>query len=170
MDQRLRRHPRSQTPTRQVIGCAVVALLLSAGCRTTSPAKSPVTMTWAAYSALQRSGQHPQWPYISRIDSRRGALLYFGAAHSFSPGDVHHTRLEDEWAAFAPDIAFSEGGQPPIASSRDEAVKTAGEAGLVRFLAARDNVPTTTLDRRSLSKWRPCHACLRANRSRSSSF
>jgi hypothetical protein len=146
MYQCLRRRPGSQTSMRQVIGCAAVALLLVAGCRSTSPVKSPGTMTWAAYSDLQRSGRHPEWPYILRIDARRGALLYFGAAHSFNPAAVQNTTLEEEWVAFAPDIAFSEGGQPPIATSRDEAVKTAGEAGLVRFLAARDNVPTTTLD------------------------
>jgi acetyl esterase len=107
---------------------------------------SPGTMTWTAYSALQRSGRHPAWPYIIRIAPPRGALLYFGAGHSFDPADIQNARIEQEWKAFAADIAFTEGGQPPIASSRDEAVRSAGEPGLVRFLAARDNVPTTTLD------------------------
>jgi hypothetical protein len=112
VEKRSRRRYSVRMSTRQVMGCAAVALVLCAGCRTTSAAKSPAIMTWAAYTDLQRSGRHPAWPYIVRLDSRpgrgRGALLYFGAAQ--------------------------------------EAVKNAGEPGLVRFLAARDNVPTTTLD------------------------
>jgi hypothetical protein len=132
--------------TRQVFGWVALALVLCTGCRTTSRAKSSGIMTWAAYSDLQRSGRHPKWPYILRIDRSGGALLYFGAAHSFDPADLQNAKIEQEWRAFAPDIAFTEGGQPPIASSRDEAVRSAGEPGLVRFLAARDNVPTTTMD------------------------
>jgi hypothetical protein len=72
MDQRLRRRPGTQTQTqaltltltltRQMIGCAAVAMVLGAACRTASPVTSPMTMTWAAYAAFQRSGRHPEWP------------------------------------------------------------------------------------------------------------
>ena len=98
-------------------------------------------MSWQEYSRLR-----PEWPYILRFDSSVGALFYFGAAHTFDPADAQFALIEQEWNQFRPDIAFTEGGFPPIMSTRVEAIRSAGEPGLVRFLAARDNVPTTTLD------------------------
>ena len=98
-------------------------------------------MTWPEYSRLR-----PEWPHIFRLSSSAGALLYFGAAHTSDPADPQLALIEREWGQFRPDIAFTEGGFPPIERTRAEAIRRAGEPGLVRFLAARDNVPTTTLD------------------------
>lgn len=98
-------------------------------------------MSWSEYSRLR-----PEWPYILRLDSSAGTLFYFGAAHTFDPADAQFALIEREWDRFRPDIAFTEGGSPPIKRTRDEAIQSAGEPGFVRFLAARDNVPTTTLD------------------------
>jgi hypothetical protein len=109
-------------------------------------------MTWTEYSRLQQSGRHPEWPYVLRLNTQRGALLYFGADHTPNPADAQITQIEMEWQQFRPDIAFTEGGLPPIAKIRDEAVRNAGEPGLVRFLAQRDNVPTPRCHNRSLAK------------------
>jgi hypothetical protein len=46
---------------------------------------------------------------------------------------------------FRPDIAFTE-GSPRAYATRDEAVREAGEPGLVRYLAGRDDVPTTSFE------------------------
>lgn len=103
--------------------------------------RPPGIMTWSEYSWKEEA-----WPYVLDLSSGHGRLLYFGAAHSFDPADPQMRQIEEAWTSFHADIAFTEGGFPPIESSRDEAVKKAGEPGLVRFLAARDDVPTTTLD------------------------
>lgn len=42
-------------------------------------------------------------------------------------------------------MAFNEGGHPPIEATRDAAVEKYGEPGLVRFLAARDDIPVASL-------------------------
>lgn len=114
-----------------------VVVIALAGCSTYAP-----IMSWDEYSRLELS-----WPYVLRLASPGGGeLFYFGAAHTYDPADRQVADIEAAWRAFRPDIAFTEGGFPPFENSRDEAVRKHGEAGLVRFLAARDDVPTTTLD------------------------
>ncbi len=43
-------------------------------------------------------------------------------------------------------MAFNEGGPPPIEGTPTSAVEKYGEPGLVRFLAARDDIPVASLD------------------------
>jgi len=116
---------------RGILLAAVAAGLL--GCAG-SPGR---IMTWEEYTRLS-----PSWPHV--IDA--GPLFYFGAAHSNDPADPQFAQIEAAWNAFRPDIAFTEGGSPPVEASREEAIAKHGESGLVRFLAARDDVPATTLD------------------------
>jgi hypothetical protein len=98
-------------------------------------------MSWTDYARLRAS-----WPYIIRVGHEPGELFYFGSAHVYDPKDPQIMQIEEAWNSFRPDIALTEGGLPPIETTREEAVVKGGEAGFVRFLAARDNVPTTTLD------------------------
>lgn len=118
----------------------LVFILAGAGC---APREPGGLMTWQEYKS--RSGEY-EWPYILRIAGSRGELLYYGARHTYSPDDPQIAEIERLWTGFRPDIAFNEGGNPPVESSREETVRKGGEAALVRFLAARDNVPVTTLD------------------------
>jgi hypothetical protein len=94
-------------------------------------------MTWPEYERVRTS-----WPYVLEI----GNLYYFGAEHAYDPAHPQNAKIEAAWEAFKPDIAFTEGGSPPLEKTKEEAIRKAGESGLVRFLAARDNVPVTTLD------------------------
>ena len=98
-------------------------------------------MSWPEYSRLS-----PKWPYVIRIAHGRGELLYYGARHSYVPTDAQLDDIERLWTAFRPTIALNEGGHPPVEASRELAVRKHGEAGALRFLAARDDVPVTTLD------------------------
>ena len=116
----------------------VILLLGGAGCGMLQPAG---IMTWQEYE--RRS---VRWPYLLRVEGNGGELLYYGARHTYLPDDPQIEEIERLWTAFRPDIAFNEGGNPPIGSSRDETVRKGGEAALVRFLAARDDVPVTSLD------------------------
>jgi hypothetical protein len=119
---------------RRVAGIALL-LVSVAAC-----SNQPRLMTWSAYARLS-----PAWPYVLELQTASGALLYFGAAHTYEPRDPQAEALERAWVRFRPDLAFTEGA-PLAYHSRDEAVARAGEPGLVRFLAARDNVPTTSLE------------------------
>ena len=118
---------------------AFLGFVALAGCTSNAPG----IMGWSEYAAGSYS-----WPHILRLLSGNdnGELLYFGAHHSFSPDDPQLTQIEDLWDEFRPTLAFNEGGHPPVEPSREEAIRKYGEPGLVRFLAARDGIPVTTLD------------------------
>jgi len=98
-------------------------------------------MSWAEYSRHSY-----RWPYLLNIYTDRGSLLYFGAKHSNDPLDEQFSEIEALWKQFQPDVAFNEGGNPPVEQTRDEAIKRWGEPGLVRFLASRDKVPVRSID------------------------
>jgi len=118
---------------------AVILLLaVLTGCSHPRPGR---ILTWQEYGRVS-----VEWPYVLRIAGSRGELLYYGARHTYLPGDPQIDEIERLWTAFRPDIAFNEGGNPPIESSREDTVRKGGESAFVRFLAARDNVPVTTLD------------------------
>ena len=75
-----------------------------------------------------------------------GRLYYFGAQHSSDPADPQFAEIEKVWNKLKPTVAFYEGPNRPIAATRDETIKQAGESGFVRFLAARDGIPIVSLE------------------------
>ena len=109
-----------------------IAILLAACAHS-----APQIMTWSDYGKREDS-----WPYIVR----RGTLLYYGARHTYKPDDPQIAEIQKLWSEFHPDIAMNEGGNPPVAPTIAEAVTQYGEAGLVRFLARRDDVPVISID------------------------
>ncbi len=123
---------------RLLIVCIFCALLASLGFPQREKAK---IMTWKDYSRLS-----PKWPYALKLNRARGRLLYYGVSHTNKPEDAQLAEIEKLWVDFRPDIAFNEGGNPPIERSRNEAIRNYGEAGLIRFLAARDKVPVASID------------------------
>jgi len=118
------------------LGLLILGAILSTDCHS-----SPRLMSWQDY----RAGRH-EWPYVLRLETSRGALLYFGAQHSSDPRDPQFVALEKLWDEFRPDLALNEGGDPPVAQSRDDAIQQYGEAGLVRWLARRSTVPVSSID------------------------
>jgi hypothetical protein len=86
------------------------------------------------------------FPYIIELRTGKGALLYFGAQHSNDPKHPQNEQIQQLWKSFRPTIAFNEGGDPPTLKAAEEAISKFGETGLVRFLAARDNVPVRSLE------------------------
>lgn len=128
---------------------AVAAALCGCASPSSPEARSPARGSREGGTLLswEQTGElSPSWPYLIRIAGRRGELVYFGAYHTFSPDDPQLRELERLWQGFNPDIAFNEGGNPPVEDTRTAAVERYGEPGLVRFLAARDNVPVASLD------------------------
>ena len=83
---------------------------------------------------------------LDLVTRKGGRLYYFGAEHSSDPADPQFAEIEKSWNAVKPDVAFYEGPNRPIAATRDETIKQAGESGFLRFLAARDGVPAVSLE------------------------
>lgn len=98
-------------------------------------------LSYEEYARLE----HPT-PYVLEFARRSGALLYFGAAHTYELSDPQVERIVGLWEEFSPTIAFNEGGDPPAELSIAAAVSQYGESGLVRFLARRDEVPVASVE------------------------
>ena len=75
-------------------------------------------------------------------------LLFLGTYHSFDPSDSQHAEIEALFAKFAPTLLIVEGGDWPIADSREEAISRYGEMGWARLLAARAGVESTSFEPR----------------------
>jgi len=123
-----------------VTSCRVPAILALATALPGCADPRADMLTFEHYSEMR----HPV-PYVLEFQSNGGSLLYLGARHSFAV-DEQAALIERLWNEHRPDAAFNEGGNPPVAPSRDEAVQRYGEAGLVRWLAARDGVPVATFE------------------------
>lgn len=89
------------------------------------------TMSWEEYSRTSY-----RWPYVVTIYTPHGSLFYFGVQHTDDPCDEQLREIEMFWMQFDPDAAFYEGPDRPFAeNTRSQAVRNAGESGLVRYLA-----------------------------------
>lgn len=98
-------------------------------------------MTWEEYGEMS----HP-YPYILRLGSTEGQLLYFGSRHFFDPDDPQVSQIQELWSEFEPTLALNEGGDPVVSGTLEDAVRQFGEPGLVRYLAGRDNTPVMSLE------------------------
>jgi hypothetical protein len=85
-------------------------------------------------------------PYIPEFKNDSGMLLFYGAEHMVDPQNPQVADIENRWAAFRPTVAYNEGGNPETFEDFREAVQTYGEAGLVRSLVARDQVPVARFE------------------------
>lgn len=120
---------------------ARLIVLLLAFSVVTAQEKDASVMTFDEYAKVRHD-----YPYIVELQIGKGALLYFGAQHTFDPKDAQIAQIEKLWKEFRPTAAFNEGGDPSISKTIEETVSKSGESGLVRFLAARDKIPAFSLE------------------------
>jgi hypothetical protein len=121
--------------------------------------KATTLISWPQYS--RRSYR---WPYVLQLTTPHSALMYFGAQHTNDPRDPQLVALQRLWDEFRPDVALNEGGDPPVARTRDDAAEQYGETGLLRWLAARDGVAASNMDlprelqaKSLLAEWPPAN-------------
>ena len=108
-----------------------LALLLAA------PAASAacVDLLWTYAAPLARSETS-----LDLVAPGSGRLSYRGAYHSRDPRHPQYGALLEDWRTAASTLAFYEGAELPPSASVGEAIRSGGEAGLVRHLAQRDGV------------------------------
>lgn len=98
-------------------------------------------LTYREYAQIEHAT-----PYVLEFSRGAGALLFFGSAHTYDPGDPQVEQIAGSWASFRPTLAFNEGGDPPAETSIAAAVTQYGESGLVRALARRDGVAVASIE------------------------
>lgn len=82
-----------------------------------------------------------------RLDHRAGGALHaFGVRHSDDPADPQFAAIEEAYRSFRPTVVFYEGPARPTPEMADETIRTYGESGYARWLAARDGVPVARLE------------------------
>jgi len=129
----------------------ILLLLLPSAAVTAFAQQQAATAGFDARCA-QKLVPYADWPKVKNpnvlldLTTARGRLYYFGAGHSADPGDPQFAKIEKAWDMVKPTMAFYEGPNRPIAATKEETIKQAGESGYVRFLATRDRVPFHSLE------------------------
>lgn len=126
-------------------------LVMMVGCSSNATTRTaeraedvPAVMSFDEYQQVEHD---EPYVYELRRPNQEGALLYFGSRHTFDPGDEQLDHLSRLWESFRPTLALTEGGDfEPGDLSRAEVVQRYGEAGMVRWLAERDEIPARSLD------------------------
>jgi hypothetical protein len=74
------------------------------------------------------------------------SVTVFGAQHSRDPADAQVAAIAEAFANARPTAVFFEGPDRGLAASAEEAVRTQGESGYARFLAAKAGLIAKTLE------------------------
>lgn len=89
-------------------------------------------------------------PYVLKYQNNKQKMVFFGAKHSTDITDSQFDQLSKEWKAFLNEqeiskkdyIVIVEGNKRAIQKTKEDAIKISGEAGLITFLANKENVVT----------------------------
>ncbi|MBN8701112.1 MAG: hypothetical protein J0L54_15995 [Chitinophagales bacterium] len=97
---------------------------------------APPVMTLEEYTSSGLISRHPR-PYVYTIESRntRGAVLVFGAEHTFDPNHKQFPAMKENWDRFNPTTALVEGNLDLILTWFFNPVKASGEGGYTQELA-----------------------------------
>jgi hypothetical protein len=71
--------------------------------------------------------------------------VYIGARHSNDPTDLQFLDIKKAWDDLRPTVAFYEGAGIQMWSTTEQAIREAGEPGLVQFLAEKDSIRSISL-------------------------
>jgi hypothetical protein len=122
--------------------CGSIPILVLAGVALAAAQRPEQSiLSYKQYAAIEHKS-----PYVLEFKAGPGALLFYGAEHTGNPDDPQIADIQRRWAAFHPDVAYNEGGNPPTLRDIREAVQKYAEPGVLRFLAGRDEVPVATFE------------------------
>jgi hypothetical protein len=96
----------------------------------------PPVMTLKEYTVTGLIETHPR-PYIFTVESKRsnGAVLAFGAEHTFDPNHQQFPVMKANWEKFNPTVAMVEGNLDLILTWFFDPVKASGEGGYTQKMA-----------------------------------
>ena len=92
-----------------------------------------------------REGPGQTWTFTA-TSADGSAISVFGAEHSRDPAQPQFREIASAFAAARPTAAFYEGPDRGLAGNLDEAIRTQGESGYLRFLAAQSGLKARSLE------------------------
>ncbi len=98
-------------------------------------------LSFAEYATVRHST-----PYVVDIVHSGSQLVLFGGRHSSDPSDPMFDQLEAAFLRLSPTFALHEGTPPAVETNREVAICRHGEAGLIRYLAARTHIESASMD------------------------
>ena len=106
---------------------------------------APPVMTLEEYTSSGLISRHPR-PYVYTIERRntRGAVLVFGAEHTFDPNHKQFPARKENWDRFNATTALVEGNLDLILTWFFNPVKASGEGGYTQKLAKSKGIKIYT--------------------------
>jgi len=91
-----------------------------------------------------REAPGQKWSFAATKDG--ASISVFGAEHSRDPAHAQFAQIAAAFASARPTAAFFEGPDRGLAVTADEAIRTQGESGYLRFLAAEARLQAQSLE------------------------
>lgn len=85
-------------------------------------------------------------PYILEIQKGKKHLIFYGSDHSNDSTNPMFDDIEKRFLDMEPEIVFNEGGSPPSLDDRNKAIQKYGEAGFLRYLGKKHNIPVKNIE------------------------
>lgn len=92
-----------------------------------------------------REAPNQNWRFAAS-NSHGGSVSVFGAKHLRDPSDEQFSQIAAAFASARPTAAFYEGPNRGLAATADEAIRTQGESGYLRFLASQAGLQAQSLE------------------------
>ena len=85
-------------------------------------------------------------PYILDLQKGEKHLIFYGSDHSNDPTNHQFDDIEKRFLKMKPEISFNEGGDPPSLDDKNKAIEKFGEAGFLRYLGKKYNIPVKNIE------------------------
>ena len=92
-----------------------------------------------------REAPGQKWSFAA-ANADGSSVTVFGAQHSRDPAEAQFQEIATAFDKARPTAVFYEGPDRGVATSAEEAIRTQGESGYLRFLAARAGLKARTLE------------------------
>ena len=119
---------------------AAVLILLISSCSSLR-IKQPEILT---FEQLRKTKY--ETPYILDLQKGKKHLVFYGSDHLNDPADPMFTDIEKRFLEMNPEIVFNEGGDPPALDDRNMSIEKYGEAGFLRYLGKKHNIPVKNIE------------------------
>ncbi|MCK4643903.1 hypothetical protein KAU32_09775 [bacterium] len=127
--------------SKRAISLLIIMLILTLYSCSNFETKQPEILTFEQLQKMEY-----KTPYIIDLQKGKKHLIFYGSDHTNDPANPMFDDIEKRFLDMQPDIAFNEGGDPPSLDDRKIAMEKFGEAGLLKHLGKKHNVPVKNVE------------------------